>query len=239
MTSHVGFHLNAGVALLICSGIQAIAYVVTTFSAKPLDTDVSVGISLAVGTFGLLVVNGKFLPRQTMASLLLIAWGVRLARFNVVHGARSNHGTFVIAYQDKRRNAFLISRIVWTLLAMYPTISILTSEYRVTPFNLDECLGATAAAACIYLEHLADSQKQEHYNTLPVAHKFCSTGVWRWSRHANHFFNVCIQWNVFLVVREAVIQHHPYAILGPVLNTAFLIGLPGGILHNERERSIR
>lgn len=241
----VDFHVTALGVVLLAVVIQGCFYAYSVANRIPREADISSGACLFLVSIFTYAFNRRFMPRQTVSTLILSAWGIRLAVFNFRHRSRVfGGGTFASYPRFASADAgYVFSRTAWTLLAMLPTISINTTEYEMTPFNLDECVGSTAAVAFIYLEALADAQKQSYYSEShakgDTRATCCTRGVWAWSRHANHFFNIAIQWALFVVVREAVMQHHPHAILGPIMNTVFLVGLPGGILHNERERGIR
>jgi steroid 5-alpha reductase family enzyme len=85
--------------------------------------------------------------------------------------------------------------------------------------------GALLAATGIVIETLADWQlvrfKAEPRNKGAVLDK----GLWRYSRHPNHFGDACVWWGLYLLASETSLGL--WAVPGPLLLTFLLLRVSG------------
>lgn len=135
-----------------------------------------------------------WLPRRLALAMLVSAWSLRLAvhivrrhagsgeedaRYRELRESRpkSAHRFFFIFYQAQGLLAAVLS-IPFLLIAFDPEPS----------FRLLELWGALVAALGLIGESVADAQLASHRASPENRGRTCSSGLWRYSRHPNYFF---------------------------------------------------
>ena len=61
----------------------------------------------------------------------------------------------------------------------------------------------------------------------------CAQGLWAWSRHPNLFFEIAFQWCLYAIVSPV---ERPAVVACPLLLTAMILFLPGGVIPQEIAR---
>jgi len=187
------------------------------------------GLSVALVCVVTLLMRGTYFDRQVLVTVLMSCWGTRLSYFLYTRKLDSNQN--------------VVSRIVWATVCALPAVVCNTSQregYRTTPVEL---VCAVTAFASVVLEAIADTQKQEwHASNVHTGRPgrasdeppVCAVGLWALSRHANLFFELSFHWSVFFVVRPV---EAPWIALCPLVLTALIHLMPGGIVAREMERT--
>jgi steroid 5-alpha reductase family enzyme len=174
-----------------------------------------------------------------MASLVII-WGVRLTfnfarkggytgvedyRWPVLRGSMSK-------WQFQLFNFFFIV-LYQNLLLVLITLPALTAyQHRATPLGaLDVLLGA-AFLACTLAETLADEQQwrfqqwklsETAAGRVPTV-RFVQTGLFRFSRHPNYFYEQAQWWILYLYGAVAARSLLQWTVVGAFLLTLLFVG---------------
>ena len=174
-----------------------------------------------------------------MASLVTI-WGVRLTfnfarrggytgledyRWPVLRASMSKwrfqlfNFFFIVLYQN-----FLLVLIVLPVLTAY--------QHRATPLRPLDVLLSAAFLACTLAETVAD-QQQWNFQQWKVAEakagrvpaiRFVQTGLFRYSRHPNYFYEQAQWWILFFVGAVAAGSVLEWTVLGALLLTLLFLG---------------
>jgi len=72
---------------------------------------------------------------------------------------------------------------------------------------------------------VADTQLTRFRSDADNDGRILDAGLWRYTRHPNHFGDFCVWWGIFLVAAETSAAR--YAVVGPLLMTIILMKLPG------------
>jgi steroid 5-alpha reductase family enzyme len=173
-------------------------------------------------------------PRSTLATLLLVAWAVRLSWFMYQRGVLSSERALNPADTWLPRALFALAAT--TPVALINAIGADPGW----PTTLETCYAVVAVAALV-LEAVADRQKSIWHtqnkelpkrddNVPPV----CNTGLWRLSRHPNYFATIIFHTSLWAFVHN----HVPWtAIVGPAFVAIVLLFMDGGAVSIEQARN--
>jgi steroid 5-alpha reductase family enzyme len=176
---------------------------------------------------------------DVMAALVTI-WGVRLTfnfarkggysgvedyRWAVLRGRMSR-------WQFELFNFFFI--VIWqnVILLLIALPAFTAYEHRTTPFGIWDVLVTAVFLACTVGETIADQQqwnfhawKRSETSDGREAHpRFLQTGMWRFSRHPNFFFEQAQWWTLFFFGVVAAGSLLQWTVAGAFLLTTLFIG---------------
>ncbi len=172
-------------------------------------------------------------PRRAAVAAMALVWSVRLT----VHLARRMHGTpeegryqaLRAEWSRKGANvsrAFLLFFLFQGLLDVFLSLPMLLAVLNPEPrFSVWEIAGAALWLVSIVGESFADAQLTA-FKRNPTNHgKTCDSGLWRYSRHPNYFFEwlVWMAWLVFALGSPWGV----WAMLCPALMLFFLLRVTG------------
>jgi steroid 5-alpha reductase family enzyme len=174
-------------------------------------------------------------PRLTVMAVLVTAWGIRLT-FNFARkGGYSGEEDYRWPVLRARMNRWQFAAFNLFFIVLYQnailvliTLPTLTAfDNPQTPFGILD--GALVALFILLLvgETVADQQQWNFYaarSAGTVTTRFNTTGLWRYSRHPNFFFEQAQWWTLFLfgaVAAQSVLQ---WTVLGAFLLTTLFIG---------------
>ena len=179
--------------------------------------------------------------RLDVMAVLVTLWGVRLtfnfARKGGYRGVEDYRWAVLRArmrpWQFQLFNVFFIVLYQNAILVLItlPAYSAYEDRSR-TPFGAaDVALTALFLLATVF-ETIADEQqwnfqsaKQARiYRGERPSERFCTTGLFRYSRHPNYFFEVAQWWLLFLFAVVAAHSLWQWTVLGAVLLTLLFVG---------------
>ena len=227
------------VDLVICAGLVASTWVLSlvTGDVSWVDRIWSIAPVVYVAVFALDAHLDS--TRLDLMSALTLAWGARLT-FNLARrgGYRAGHEDYrwavLRAEMSPRRfalfNLFFVSiyQNVLLLLIALPGDVALTDRARA--FGGPDLVLAALFAACLVAETVADQQQwgfQRAKRRAPPGTpgpQFLRTGLFRYSRHPNYFFELAQWW---LLVGFAITASRSWAqwsALGAVLLSLLFVG---------------
>ncbi|MEJ6723942.1 MAG: DUF1295 domain-containing protein [Akkermansiaceae bacterium] len=160
------------------------------------------GIALSGILFALLG-NGDE-PKRIAAGALAAFWGIRLG-YHLQKRIRKHHPTEDSRYQKLREiwQGRVHSAFFWFFQAQALSVLILALPYFLvsrdaTPWGLFETIGLTIALIGICGEILSDHRLSTFVENRTDPNAICKTGLWRYSRHPNYFFEMVIWIGVYL-----------------------------------------
>jgi steroid 5-alpha reductase family enzyme len=215
--------LSFGVALVVNGAFFAVA------AARKTDVVTDLSYSL---TFALLAVvllfTGAGKPVQLVASLLVLAWAVRLGAylFRRILRMKVDH-----RFDGMRDEPLRFARF-WSLQAITVAVVMLPVSYlldRDHPAGLGvwAVAGAAVWLVGLLLEAVADAQKAAFKAKDENRGRFIATGVWRYSRHPNYFGEMLVWWGLFVYAVPVVHGAAFAVVLGPVFITLLLLFVSG------------
>ncbi len=121
---------------------------------------------------------------------------------------------------------FLLFFELQALIATVFSLPFLLAAYNPRPFpDALEVCGLVLALAATSGETMADWQAQ-HFKAQPVnRNKIVNTGLWRYSRHPNYFFESLVWWGFFVAALDS--PHGWITLVCPVLMLYFLLKVTG------------
>lgn len=176
-------------------------------------------------------------PRLNVMAVLVTLWAARLT----VNFARKGGYTGTEDYrwpilrermnrwQFEVFNFFFISLYQNFILLLIALPALTAFENRSTPFGVLDAIIAVVFVALLAGETVAD-QQQWNFHKLKKAGgadfrpRFLQSGLWRWSRHPNFFFEQAQWWVLFLFGAVAAGSVLQWTVLGAVLLTALFVG---------------
>jgi len=226
--------MYAAIALVVCFVLQLVACASSRHDAGRLYDTVS-GLSVALACLSAYFIRGQHFERQTLATALVFAWGVRLSAY-----LRAR----VLPPAKISPIELLFPRLLWGLSSALPTVLCNLDEKQKMDWTMIEKLGLFLAVFGLLFETLADEQKRRwfkvHASGRPSKEQkdppMCATGLWRLSRHPNYFGEICFQFGIFFICSDAI---SPGIIVCPVLITVMLMFFEGGMTTIEQIRNHR
>lgn len=205
---------------------------------------VDVGWALALGALSTLysaLGSGQPLRRLWLA-LFIGVWSLRLARhiylrhrggsedgryqaLRAAWGPRA-HAYFFFFYQAQGVLALILS-LPFLLIAFNPSADI----------NALEIAGFALAACALLGETVADHQLARHRAVPANRAKTCRSGLWRYSRHPNYFFEWLIWCGIGLVALSA--PHGWIGLVSPILMLVSILKVTGIPPTEERALATR
>ncbi len=193
---------------------------------------VDVGWALALGGLSTLYsVLGSGAPqRRLWLGVFIGAWSLRLARHIYArHQGGPEDGRYQAlreGWGDRAHTFFFFFYQAQGLLALVLSLPFLLIAFNPSP-NIEplEIVGFALAASALLGETIADRQLSRHRAAPGNRGKTCRTGLWRYSRHPNYFFEWLIWCAVALVALSA-----PYGWAGlasPVLMLLSIVKVTG------------
>jgi len=197
-----------------------------TRNANAVDAAWALGFSVVPLVFAVRAPN--FTARTVLVSLVILTWSWRLgfhllrgrvlgkkpedARYRALRG-RWRQGHFFVFYQAQ---AFLIAML------SVPMLAALSSRATFSPFDL---LAAGFGFLAVAGEAFADHQLARHQADPGRRARTCDTGLWRYSRHPNYFFE-WLHWWAYVFFAMPTVLAFP-ALIGPVVMAWFLLKITG------------
>jgi len=178
--------------------------------------------------------------RLDIMATLVTVWGVRLT-FNFArrggYSGMEDYRWYMLQsrmsrWQFQFFNLFFIV-IYQNMLLVLITLPALTAyQHRTTVFNVGDGLLAALFLALTVGETIADQQqwdfqswkRHEVESGRDPYPRFVQTGLFRFSRHPNYFFEIAQWWVIFLLGVVAADSALQWTVIGAVLLTLLFVG---------------
>jgi steroid 5-alpha reductase family enzyme len=181
-------------------------------------------------------------PRRALVGAMGGAWGARLA----LHLWRRNHGRPEDGrYQDLRRRFgarvqpffFWFFQFQAVAVAIFAAPMVLAMRRSGAALTAWDALGAAIWLVSVGGESLADAQLDRFRRDPANRGRTCRSGLWRYSRHPNYFFE-WLHWFAYVPIGFAA----PWGLLtllGPALMLFFLYRVTGIPVTEQRAAASR
>ena len=174
-------------------------------------------------------------PRLNVMAVLVTLWGARLT-FNFARkGGYTGMEDYRWAVLRSRMSRWqfelfnVLFIVLWqnAILVLISLAAFTAYENRGTPFGVLDALVAAVFLVLLAGETVADQQQWVFHRAKAAgttADRFLTTGLWRFSRHPNFFFEQAQWWVLFLFGAIAAGSLLQWTIAGPLLLTLLFIG---------------
>ena len=179
-------------------------------------------------------------PRLDVMAVLVTLWGVRLtynfARKGGYRGVEDYRWEVLRSsmrpWQFQFFNLFFIVLYQNALLVLITLPAWTAYQHRSTPFGPFDVLLATLFLVFIIGETVADQQQWnfQQWKSAEVRAgrtpnpRFLQSGLFRFSRHPNYFFELAQWWVAYLFAVTAARSIFEWTALGPILLTLLFVG---------------
>lgn len=178
--------------------------------------------------------------RRFLMGAFVAAWALRLTAHIVLrHRGSGEDGRYRAIREARKEHAhrfFFFFYQAQGLLAVLLSFPFLLISFDTRPqIHALEIAGYGLAAAALLLESVADRQLTRHRRDPALKGKTCRTGLWRYSRHPNYFF----EWLVWVGFAIAAIgaPRGWLALAAPLLMLYLILRVTG--IPPTEERAIR
>jgi steroid 5-alpha reductase family enzyme len=233
MTVITGDKYLFGLCALITFGYQTFFYVIAATFKFDKVTDLAGGTNfliLAIVTWAL--AEGSV--TKTAANVLVIAWGLRLSSYLfyriLVIG---EDGRFDEMRGDPLKFlGFWIFQFLWVYIVSLPFIFLNGSSVSHSEPELSSAAisGIILSSIGLIIETSADQIKFSFRQNPQNKGKWCTDGVWKYSRHPNYFGEITFWWGLFILSTTSMGSGNEwgyFTILSPVFTTTLLLFVSG------------
>lgn len=225
-------------AALLCGAIIFVCWLLSVITREYSWVDRVWSIAPPVYLW-IMAAGAGFTPRLVLMAALATAWGARLT-FNYARKGGYQRGgeDYRWAVLRERLGPVKFQLFNATFIAPYQNILILlltapgqAAADHPGPLGLADLALAAAFLFCLAMETVADQQqwnfhkeKAERAKTGAPGPRFCTTGMFRWSRHPNFFFEISQWWLIYGFAVVATGRLLDLSLAGPVLLTLLFLG---------------
>ena len=175
-------------------------------------------------------------PRLNVMAILVLLWGVRLTANFARKGGYAGTEDYrwavlrhrMSATQFRLFNLFFIVLYQNTILVLITLPALTALENPGTPFGVPDVIACVAFLAFLVGETVADEQQwrfhQRKKSGQPIERPFLASGLWKFSRHPNFFFEQAQWWTVFAFGAIAAGSVLQWTVLGAFLLSLLFVG---------------
>jgi steroid 5-alpha reductase family enzyme len=193
--------------------------------------DVAWGIGFIVAAVVSLVAANNYAPRAQLVTLLVMAWGSRLAvHIHVRNRGKGEDPRYRKWREEWGGNFYLRSFLQVFLLQGFLLLTIATPVIAVnvsgaTTLNWFDGVGALVWLTGFLFEAVGDWQLLRFIRNPANRGSLMTSGLWRYSRHPNYFGEVTLWWGIWLFALST-----PYgwlSVIGPITITMLILKVSG------------
>lgn len=229
-----------GLVVLIAAGVGLVAWIVSlvTGDCSQIDRLWSILPVVYVWVFAGFARLGN--ARLDAMAAIVTIWGARLtynlARKGGYRGMEDYRWAVLRArmkpWQFQVFNLLFVVIYQSALLVLISLPALTAYQHRTTPFGAADAALVALFLGCTYGETVADQQqwdfhrhkKRELVEGRAPEPRFLQTGLFRWSRHPNYFFEQAQWWLLFLIGALAAGTVVQWTLIGPFLLTLLFVG---------------
>lgn len=175
---------------------------------------------------------------QTLVSLLVIIWGMRLGYYILRRVVSHPEDARYVALRNEWKGSIAFNayfRIFFTqgLLATIISIAVIHINLSMpTAFSWITYVGLIVWMVGFFFESIGDAQLKAHLADSHNKAVLMTSGLWRYTRHPNYFGEATQWWGVFIIALGTMFGW--VGIITPVLITYLLLAVSGVPLTEAR-----
>ncbi|PHT88626.1 hypothetical protein T459_10732 [Capsicum annuum] len=217
-----------GLTAIVTLGYQLIFFIITALLRFDKVTDFAGSTNFIVLAILTLVLKGSWYFRQVVLSLFVVIWGLRLGLFLLMRILQWGEDR---RFDDKRDNLgklaiFWILQSIWVWTVSLP-VTVVNASDKGPSVQAQDIIGWIMWIIGILVEITADQQKLAFKNSPENRGKWCSVGLWKYSRHPNYFGEILLWWGFFLASTPVLEGAEWLVMFGPVFITLLLLFVSG------------
>jgi len=225
--------LLIGLALMLAAFAAVWALGVRIRNYSFLDVIWSYGVAILAPIYA--AVGPGNPGRQWAFTVLGVAWSLRLGTCILLR-VLQHHPREDVRYEGLRRRwpgpgMFLVFHELQAVLVVIFSLPFLLAAWRRMPLRIVDMIGLGLVLIALLGESLADRQLKRFKSDPVNQGRVCDTGLWRYSRHPNYFFELLV-WIGFAAASLDT-PHGWITLLCPVLMYYFLTQVTGIPLTEE------
>ncbi|XP_058227510.1 uncharacterized protein LOC131335962 isoform X2 [Rhododendron vialii] len=213
---------------IVTVGYQFFFFIITALLKFDKVTDFAGSTNFVILAVLTLVLKGSWHFRQVVLTLLVVVWGLRLGLFLLMR---------ILQWGEDRRfdemraslgklAMFWAFQAVWVWTVSLP-VTIVNASDRDPSLQAGDIIGWIIWSIGISVEATADQQKLTFKNSPDNRGKWCSVGLWKYSRHPNYFGEIFLWWGIFLASTPVLNGAEWLVVLGPLFLTLLLLFVSG------------
>lgn len=217
-------------AALAGVGVMLVAWAISVRRRDASLADIAWGLAFVAISWACLAVGPAAADRSLLLSLLVSAWGLRLAAY--IAWRHDGEDRRYAAMRRKHGYGF-VARSLWSVFGLQAVVAFVVSlPIQVAAVDGEPIgvgtvgwIGAAVCVAAIAIESIADLQLARFLRRPDSAERVMDTGFWRYSRHPNYFGDALLWWGVWIVAIETGSAW--WTAIGPALMTLLLLRVSG------------
>ena len=193
--------------------------------------DVAWGPGFILVAWTTLFLSGYFTPRQLIAGILILIWGLRLAVRIYLRNRGKGEDVRYRQWRERWGKSFIIRSYLQVfmlqgcilLINISPVLVINT--YDSGNLGFLDLLGVILWVMGFFFESLSDWQLDQFTKNPSSQGKIMDRGLWRYSRHPNYFGEVTMWWALYVLALS--VPWGWISIIGPLTITATILFVSG------------
>lgn len=235
---------NLSICALVTVGMQFSFFVVAAAFKFDKVTDFAGGTNFVVLALLTFLLAETYHWRQILVTVCVVVWGLRLSGYLLYRIIKIGEDQ---RFDDKRNDplkflGFWIFQAFWVFTVSLPVIFTNAPDSAITPAPWNtwpapwnsvtplDILGSILFVVGLLCETISDQQKFAFRNNPSNRGKWCSVGLWKWSRHPNYFGEILVWLGLFIVstsVLTSLTYYKLAGLLSPLFTASILLFLSG------------
>jgi steroid 5-alpha reductase family enzyme len=216
--------------LAISVVLFTLLWLVNLLTKDPSFIDSWWALGMVVTAWATFLFVGHTGVHATLLTALCTLWGLRLGGYLLwrwrKHGPDRRYVVLMGAARKERGWSYAKASLLLVFALQMPLQFIVSLPAQLGqmgepgPLGLAACVGAVLAVFGIVFESIGDFQLVAFKANPANAGKVLASGLWRYTRHPNHFGDACVWWGLWLVAADAGMGL--WSAPGPLLLTMLL-----------------
>jgi len=206
-------------------------FILATYRKDNSIVDVAWGIGFILIALFTLCKTALFLPRQILATLLVVIWGLRLSLHIYLRNKgkgedprykawRMAWGKYVVI-----RSFFQVFMLQGLMMLLIASSIITINLSHTAGINILDIIGLSLWIIGFMFESIGDYQLARFLDRPRGKQQIMNRGLWRYTRHPNYFGEVTLWWGMFIIALS--VPYWQYALISPITITILLLFVSG------------
>ncbi|XP_031090536.1 uncharacterized protein LOC115995595 isoform X3 [Ipomoea triloba] len=213
---------------IVTIAYQLFFFIITAILKFDKLTDFAGTTNFIVLSILTLVLKGSWHFRQVILSMLVVIWGLRLGLFLLMRILQWGEDRRFDGKRDQlgRLAIFWTFQAIWVWTVSLP-VTVINASDNQPSLHAGDIIGWIMWSLGILVEITADQQKLKFKSSQENRRKWCSVGLWKYSRHPNYFGEIFLWWGIFVASTPVLEGAKWLVVFGPVFLTLLLLFVSG------------